>query len=431
MKTGRPQLGREDCVKKDVRKTYQDNKRKEKAADREQWKGITAGKDLSDSWPDPGKLPSYVDIEVAPSDEVALANALTSEGIQFGAITDGTDGPALAPMKGGKHPGRGPLSDFERYLDWDQMTRWLEQKARNCSGRCQLFGIGQSSEGRDLKVMKIGSRRRPHKQKPSIWIDAGIHAREWISHATSLYFIDQLLQQNAEAKRLRDAYDWFIMPCVNPDGYVYSHTKNRMWRKTRSVIKGSDCIGVDANRNFNYKWKADETNSDPCSDVFAGHESMSEPEVRAVSEFILSRNGSWLVFITLHSYSQLWLAPWGYTDDRPYDYPKLERVGRQALKALYAVYNTEYSLGAASSVLYKSAGTSRDWAKGVPRIRYVYTVELRDSGHFGFLLPPDQILPTGNETWAAVKAMMTAIENEEGGTQHQRYGYRRHQSQGG
>lgn len=48
--------------------------------------------DLSDSWPDPGKLPSYVDIEVAPSDEVALANALTSEGIQFGAITDGTDG---------------------------------------------------------------------------------------------------------------------------------------------------------------------------------------------------------------------------------------------------------------------------------------------------------------------------------------------------
>ena len=68
---------------------------------------------------------------------------------------------------------------------------------------------------------------------------------------------------------------------------------------------------------------ANEANSDPCSDVFAGRESMSEPEVRAVSEFILSRNGTWLVFMTLHSYSQLWMAPWGYTDDRPQDYSRL------------------------------------------------------------------------------------------------------------
>jgi len=29
--------------------------------------------------------------------------------------------------------------------------------------------------------------------KPSVWIDAGIHAREWISHATALYFIDRVI----------------------------------------------------------------------------------------------------------------------------------------------------------------------------------------------------------------------------------------------
>ena len=45
--------------------------------------------------------------------------------------------------------------------------------------------------------------------------------------------------------------------------------------------------------------------------------------MRAVSEFIMSRNGTWLVFVTLHSYSQLWMAPWGYTDDRPDDYNRL------------------------------------------------------------------------------------------------------------
>ena len=33
--------------------------------------------------------------------------------------------------------------------------------------------------------------------KPSVWIDAGIHAREWISHATALYFIDRVNFYNA------------------------------------------------------------------------------------------------------------------------------------------------------------------------------------------------------------------------------------------
>lgn len=51
-----------------------------------------------------------------------------------------------------------------------------------------------------------------------------------------------------------------------------------------------------------------------------------------------------------------------------------------------------------------SSGTSRDWAKGDPEIEYVYTLELRDEGDYGFLLPPEQILPTGEETWAGIKA---------------------------
>ena len=57
----------------------------------------------------------------------------------------------------------------------------------------------------------------------------------------------------------------------------------------------------------------------------------------------------------------------------------------------------------------RSSGTSRDWAAGAAHIPFVYTVELRDRGQHGFLLPPDQILETGVETWEGVKAMMHAI----------------------
>ena len=34
---------------------------------------------------------------------------------------------------------------------------------------------------------------------------------------------------------------------------------------------------------------------------------------------------------------------------------------------------------------------------GIP---YSYGMELRDTGLYGFLLPPDQIIPTGEEVWA-------------------------------
>jgi len=68
----------------------------------------------------------------------------------------------------------------------------------------------------------------------------------------------------------------------------------------------------------------------------------------------------------------------------------------------------------------RSSGNSRDWAAGAAHIPYVYTVELRDRGQHGFLLPPDQILQTGVETWEGVKAMMNAIRNLESSAHRRR-----------
>lgn len=56
-----------------------------------------------------------------------------------------------------------------------------------------------------------------------------------------------------------------------------------------------------------------------------------------------------------------------------------------------------------------STGSSDDWAKGKAGIKYSYTVELRDKGSHGFLLPASQILPTGREMFAAVRAIARAL----------------------
>ena len=52
-----------------------------------------------------------------------------------------------------------------------------------------------------------------------------------------------------------------------------------------------------------------------------------------------------------------------------------------------------------------AAGGSEDYAKGVAGIKFSYCFELRDTGRYGFILPPNQIVPTGQETFAAVKSM--------------------------
>ena len=72
----------------------------------------------------------------------------------------------------------------------------------------------------------------------------------------------------------------------------------------------------------------------------------------------------------------------------------------QGVEALTAMYGTEYTIGCIPCLLYPASGGSLDYALGEGGIKYSFGMELRDTGTFGFLLPPSQILPTSEETWA-------------------------------
>jgi carboxypeptidase A4 len=81
--------------------------------------------------------------------------------------------------------------------------------------------------------------------------------------------------------------DFHIVPLLNVDGYRYSHSKNRMWRKNRKIIPGS-CNGVDLNRNFGYKWgQIGGATVDTCAWNYAGKDAFSEPESKAIQNYVL------------------------------------------------------------------------------------------------------------------------------------------------
>jgi hypothetical protein len=296
-----------------------------------------------------------------------------------------------------------------RAMDWTSYHRiadihgWMDDLAAANPDWVSVETIGKSYQNRDLKVIRIN----PGNSATKFWIDGGIHAREWISPATVTYIINELVNNYDANKEVADAYDWYILPVHNPDGYEYTYTNDRLWRKTL-VDHDSfwGCLGADPNRNWDFHWMDIGASDDKCSEIYAGPVPFSEPCCSVVRDYAtaLNADGSMLAYYTLHSYSQLWMSPWGWTSALPPTYDDLERVGVAGMNALMDVHGTDYEFGTSTNIIYAASGASDDWAYGVLGVPFVYTLELRDQGRYGFVLPADQIIPTGEETWAGIKA---------------------------
>jgi hypothetical protein len=166
------------------------------------------------------------------------------------------------------------------------------------------YVAGKTYENRDLKVLVLKSATSQRK----VWIDCGIHAREWISPSTCIWIIDSLIAEKSDADSLLKYFEIHVLPSVNPDGYEYSHTSYRLWRKNRAPNTGSSCVGSDLNRNFGYFWRTGGSSSDPCSDTYAGRQADSELETKAIESALRKYKDDWDAYLTLHSYGQWWFT---------------------------------------------------------------------------------------------------------------------------
>jgi murein tripeptide amidase MpaA len=67
-----------------------------------------------------------------------------------------------------------------------------------------------------LKVLEIGTGNEANR--PSVWIDGGIHAREWISPASVAYMAHQLVENYGDHRDIVDRFTIYINVVMNPDG---------------------------------------------------------------------------------------------------------------------------------------------------------------------------------------------------------------------
>ncbi|CAB3228748.1 unnamed protein product [Arctia plantaginis] len=263
---------------------------------------------------------------------------------------------------------------------------------------------GKSYEGRDILGLRI--KTQSNKEKPVMFIESGIHAREWITPATTTYFINEMLTNNdPEIQRLRNDFDWHIFPSVNPDGYHYSYTRDRMWRKTRSK-SSIFCRGADPNRNWDYHWMDYGTSKDPCDyQTYGGSKPFSEIETRTLSEYI-SKLDNLKGYIAFHADAQLLLLPYSDSTEHDQYYDDLKKIGQTSLDYGYEVNKEKYEGPAtAAELLYKASGGSMDWVHQTVGTPLTFTYELRGN-HFHW--PSNRIPEQGDE----VTQMMVGLTTE-------------------
>ncbi len=286
-------------------------------------------------------------------------------------------------------------------------------------GGCAVTG-DETLPGFPLLAMRVTNEQVPGSSvvdgnevvmgsKPVFFLMANIHAREITTPEIAMRFLELLLNDygnDPDITWLVDYHEIWVVPTTNPDGHWVVELGDRqhegrpfLHRKNANNDSNNDGIpdctqwpptpnthfGIDLNRNHSFGWGPIGASDEPCDATFHGKSAASESETQAleslISALIPDQRGPELsdaapddttgILITLHSYSNLVLWPWG---DR--DWPAPNVAGLKAIGDKLATFNG-YQSCQAGPCLYPTSGATDDWAYGELGIP-AFTFEIGD-----------------------------------------------------
>ncbi|MGC9467171.1 MAG: M14 family zinc carboxypeptidase [Anaerolineae bacterium] len=286
------------------------------------------------------------------------------------------------------------IPDYSCYRTIAELTSQLELWAATYPELSELRSVGTSYEKRPLYAMQL-TNEATGTNKPIFFLMANIHGRELITPETAMVFIETLLTRYAvdpDITALLDHVRIEVMVSANPDGHVRNEVGEPWvyWRKNANPTNGNcsdTTFGVDLNRNSSYHWGG--ASVYPCAETYQGPYAVSETETQAVQAFLQTLfpdrrpdddttpapTDTKGLFITLHSYSNLVLWPWGYTSKPAPNSEGLARLGHKL--ATFNGYTAQQAV-----LLYPTTGTTDDFAYGDLGVAS-YTFEI-GSGADGF-----------------------------------------------
>ncbi|XP_017005409.2 uncharacterized protein [Drosophila takahashii] len=349
-----------------------------------------------------------------------------------------------------------PAMTWNRYHNHDEIVKYLETVRMRHPQLVELIHIGRSYEGRPLIVVKIESKqsaaatnsegphnvKRPKRKRKSgqanaVFVEAGAQGLAWIGPATATWMIAELLRlmksnkSNEDVEFIRNT-TWYVMPVLNPDGYAYSHEYDRFWKKSRSQHQAPPpsglldsamtwlqqkrdpekvCHGVDLDRNWLYHWGKRGSSKAPCNEFYAGPAPFSEPETKAVSEFLMDYRTQIKLYISLQAYGQVISYPVKanstFNSERLDDFLDVAMVGTDGLRKKGS--KSRYKVDASNDLIEQRSGCADAFAAYEIGIPFSYTLQLADNGVHGYLLPSSAIEPTARDAFEIISGMLDYI----------------------
>ncbi|OAQ65367.1 carboxypeptidase [Pochonia chlamydosporia 170] len=355
------------------------------------------------TWKAP-KRGAFSDIQVAPSQLGAFERAM--RGRSFEVMHEDL-GASIADEGNFQAYAAGSANDtyFQSFHSYNDHLQWMRDMAAQYSSNVKVVTSGTTGEGNTITGLHIfGSSGGG--AKPAVVFHGTVHAREWIVAMTLEYISKELITKyptDSAIKAVVDKYDFYIFPIVNVDGFKYSQTTDRMWRKNRGRNQGSTCVGTDNNRNWPHKWDGPGSSTSPCSETYRGASAGNTPEVKSYVSSLqkIKQSQGIKLYIDWHSFGQYFMTPYGYSCSLvPPNNNDLQSLAKGASAAIQRIHGKAFRFGPVCNTIYQVAGGSVDWAQDVLKADNVFTIELRDTGRYGFIAPPAEIVPSGQESFA-------------------------------
>ncbi len=296
--------------------------------------------------------------------------------------------------------GEGEGSFFDDYRPLPEVDAFIDELIARRPDLVSRFEIGQSHEGRPIWGMRISAAQ--DGCKPAFILNGLTHAREWLTVMNVLYLAEQLVDGygvDPQVTDLVDRVEWLIIPVLNPDGYEYTWTTERFWRKNRREPPPSAPTrwGVDPNRNYSFRWGLAGSSGNPASQTYRGPAPFSEPETRALRDFVFA-TPQIRAHNDVHSYGHDILFPWSQLTEPSPDHDEYQALGDAMADLMVETHDVgRWSVGPLSTTLYRVSGGSTDWFY-VEGGAMSLTYELRGGS---FNPEASEILPGCRDTYEA------------------------------
>jgi len=287
---------------------------------------------------------------------------LGEAGIEYRIVTEDLESYYASLMQG-----EGPLGDYYSYDEVNAILDSLHERYPEVISERTALPNDDFHDttwfGNSVWAVKISDNVDIEEDEPEVLYTGVHHAREPVGATVCVEWARWLCENygtDPVATYLVDNREIWIIPIVNPDGYLYNEEiapgGGGMHRKNRRPTGGPN-PGVDLNRNYPYMWGYDNQGSSPDSsrETYRGPAPASEPETQSVIN--LCKEHEFVTALNFHSYSNLFIYPWGYQSVQCEDSSAYFSWGEISTRTCHYVVFPGFEL-------YSTNGDADDWMYG-------------------------------------------------------------------